>query len=162
MITNRKYKKGFTLVELLVVIAILGIIASMVGISASYIMKKARLKNQYTELETSVKTCSAVFLEISTGFTGINVGDVNEFKSRIGDMVKKVENVTSTTFTAPTNTISNDEMYIYYKYDNKYTDSSDAPVKYYLYMIYYKVTDNLWCYSFETGKITLNGRSYSG
>ena len=160
MFKRLKNKKGFTLVELLVTIAIIGILSTMVGLSVNFFIKQANEKTQFTTIETAVKTCNAIFMETNLGYSGISVGDITEYQSRIGSYVKEVNNVTGGTVNTSDVSADNNEMYIYYKYDGKYADGSNEP-KYYLVNIIYKIDNNVWIYSYTNGKITLNGQAYN-
>ena len=153
-------KRGFTLIELLVVIAILGILATIAGLSISFFVKESKKKSQYTTMETSIKTCNAIFLEINLGYSGMDISDLSEFQSMIGPMVKEVNYIEEHNVDTTDISIDNDEMYIYYNYDNTY-EGSEGEFKYYLNCIIYKVDGSVWIYKYNTGKITLNGNNYN-
>ena len=145
-------KKGFTLVELLVVIAIIAILSATLGLSIRFFVKQAQFKNQATTMETAVKTCNAIYLEVNMGYSGMNVGDKEEYKSRIGNFVEEVyfdeDTVDENSLEA-----NQEKMYIIYKQDAKYSDDPKAEVKCYLYKIVYKVDGNVWRYTYSSGKI---------
>ncbi|MBQ7653414.1 MAG: type II secretion system protein [Clostridia bacterium] len=146
-------KKGFTLVELLVVIAIIAILSTTLGLSINFFVKQAEFKNQAATIETAIKTCNAIYLEVNMGYSGMDVGNKDEYKSRIGNFV---EEIYFDEDTVDDNALETDDekMYIIYKRDTGYTDDPKAEIKCYLYKIVYKVKKNVWKYTYASGKIS--------
>lgn len=152
-----KNKRGFTLVELTVTIAILAILATTVSISVTAIINSNKRKAQQAEIENAYATCGAVFTEINSGFSTIELYQLNEvLEQRLGSnviVVSKLDNSKKAPSYSQSN-ISNvtNGFYIYYKYG---TISNADGNQYYIDTLYYIVDGNVWKMALTSNKDAL-------
>lgn len=153
-----KNNKGFTMVELVVTIAILAILATTVTLSVTAVINSSKRKTQQAEIESAYSTCGAVFTEINSGFSTIEISNLNEIlKQRIGSNVQTVRKLDSSG-KADSYTQSNignisNGFYIYYRYGKL---SSQEENQYYVDTIYYIVDGNVWKIALVSNKALLD------
>lgn len=157
---KRFNKKGFTLVELVVVIAILGILATLVTISANFFIKSAREKNNRTSVQTSFNTVQSLLVEINSGFSTIGSVNKEAFSNVLDDTVQVCDVLsTNAKFTAP-NAEKAEGYYIYCRYGIKKNEtnspsSEQSKPSYYLDSLYYVKNGVVW--SIKDGELRKNG-----
>ena len=120
--TAFRHKKGFTLIELVVVIAIMGILASIVTVSATSIAKSSEKKAATSSVLSCWETTNTYFLQLNAGFGGSP--SLTQLKTRIS-------NVTGLSTNAPTS-LAKGKYYVQYTYNK-----SDLRSKYTIVKITY-------------------------
>ncbi len=153
-----KNKKGFTLVELVVTIAILAVLGTIIGISASFFVRKANEKNQQTAFETAYNSIQSALVEKNSGFS--TYGSLQEaFEAVLDDRVRDCKQyLRGEKYTAPTADNPDGYYIVCRPKEKKNPETGQIEVmgdEWSLDVLYYVKEGNLWYFD-STGNLWKN------